>query len=208
MSTKAHDELRSMLSFYLVDGLGPAEEAEVGAHLEACGGCRAALDELAPVVELLLRHRPPERQPGGGDGSGEQARPRARRRAGWAVAGVAGLAATAAGLVLAFGGGPGWPVRLLYPAAGRVGAGSVALAGRPWGTQLTLHLEDLPRAPAYVAWVTGPHGRVAIGGWGPTPTRSAVVELATAVQRPQLRQIVVTTADGAVVLTSSPSGRS
>lgn len=208
MSVEAHESLRSMLGFYLASGLDPTEEAEVSAHLESCEGCRTSLDELAPVVDLLVRHPLSDGLPEAAGGSGRRRPVRGHGRAGWVAGGVAGVAAAAAGVVLAVGGGTGSPVRLLYPVAGRAGTGSVVLEARPWGTQLTLRLEHLPPAAAYVAWVTGPSGPVAVGDWGATRSRSAVVELATAVHPAELRQVVVTTAAGAVVLRSSAGGPS
>ena len=54
MSTD-HDELRRLLGGYLLGGLDEADTDRLDAHLLDCDECRAELDRLAPVPELLQR---------------------------------------------------------------------------------------------------------------------------------------------------------
>lgn len=42
-----HEEIKDNLSAYFDGQLGPAETVEISAHVSACPGCRAALDELS-----------------------------------------------------------------------------------------------------------------------------------------------------------------
>lgn len=42
-----HEEIKENLSAYFDGQLGPAETVEISAHVSACPGCRAALDELS-----------------------------------------------------------------------------------------------------------------------------------------------------------------
>ena len=54
MSTD-HDELRRLLGGYLLGGLDEADTERVDAHLAGCDECRAELERLSPVPELLQR---------------------------------------------------------------------------------------------------------------------------------------------------------
>jgi Putative zinc-finger len=54
MSTD-HDELRRLLGGYLLGGLDEADTDRLDAHLLDCEECRAELERLAPVPELLQR---------------------------------------------------------------------------------------------------------------------------------------------------------
>jgi anti-sigma factor RsiW len=48
-----HDELRRLLGGYLLGGLDDADTDRLDAHLLSCDECRAELERLAPVPELL-----------------------------------------------------------------------------------------------------------------------------------------------------------
>jgi anti-sigma factor RsiW len=48
-----HDELRRLLGGYLLGGLDDADTDRLDAHLLSCDECRAELDRLGPVPELL-----------------------------------------------------------------------------------------------------------------------------------------------------------
>jgi len=50
-----HDELRRLLGGYLLGGLDEVDTDRLDAHLRDCDDCRAELDMLAPVPELLKR---------------------------------------------------------------------------------------------------------------------------------------------------------
>ena len=55
MSTGDHDELRRLLGGYVLGGLDDADTERLDAHLRDCDDCRAELDMLAAVPELLQR---------------------------------------------------------------------------------------------------------------------------------------------------------
>jgi hypothetical protein len=59
-----HDSLHRLLGGYLLGGLDEADTDRLDAHLHDCAECRAELDRLAPVPELL-QHLPDSRHMGG-----------------------------------------------------------------------------------------------------------------------------------------------
>lgn len=50
-----HDAVRALLGGYVLGGLDGADQLLVDAHLSGCASCRAEVDRLAPVPELLQR---------------------------------------------------------------------------------------------------------------------------------------------------------
>jgi len=50
-----HDELRMLLGGYLLGGLDETDTDRLDAHLLGCDRCRAELERLAPIPELLQR---------------------------------------------------------------------------------------------------------------------------------------------------------
>jgi anti-sigma factor RsiW len=71
-----HDEQRRLLGGYLLGGLDPADLDRIDAHLRDCDECRAELDRLAPVPELLQRL--PDAQRAGAAGAQPPVSPAAR----------------------------------------------------------------------------------------------------------------------------------
>jgi anti-sigma factor RsiW len=61
-----HDELRRLLGGYLLGGLDDADTDRLDAHLRDCDECRAELERLAPVPELLQRLPDAQRTAGPG----------------------------------------------------------------------------------------------------------------------------------------------
>jgi len=59
-----HDGLHRLLGGYLLGGLDEADTDRLDAHLHDCAECRAELDRLAPVPEML-QHLPDARHMGG-----------------------------------------------------------------------------------------------------------------------------------------------
>ncbi|BCY05284.1 zf-HC2 domain-containing protein [Actinoplanes sp. L3-i22] len=59
-----HDSLHRLLGGYLLGGLDEADTDKLDAHLHDCAECRAELDRLAPVPEML-QHLPDARHMGG-----------------------------------------------------------------------------------------------------------------------------------------------
>ncbi len=60
-----HDSLHRLLGGYLLGGLDETDTDRLDAHLHDCADCRAELDRLAPVPEML-QHLPDARHTGGG----------------------------------------------------------------------------------------------------------------------------------------------
>ncbi|WP_328464641.1 zf-HC2 domain-containing protein [Actinoplanes sp. NBC_00393] len=60
-----HDNLHRLLGGYLLGGLDEADTDRLDEHLHDCADCRAELDRLAPVPEMLQR-LPDARHLGGG----------------------------------------------------------------------------------------------------------------------------------------------
>ncbi|MEV4508901.1 zf-HC2 domain-containing protein [Dactylosporangium sp. NPDC049525] len=50
-----HDAVRPLLGGYVLGGLDESDQVRVDAHLSGCTDCRAEVDRLAPVPELLQR---------------------------------------------------------------------------------------------------------------------------------------------------------
>lgn len=67
MSDVDHDEMRRLLGGYVLGGLDEADTDRLDAHLRDCDDCRAELDMLAAVPELLQRLPEAQRANGGGD---------------------------------------------------------------------------------------------------------------------------------------------
>ncbi|WIM96890.1 zf-HC2 domain-containing protein [Actinoplanes oblitus] len=59
-----HGDLHRLLGGYLLGGLDETDTDRLDAHLHDCAECRAELDRLAPVPEML-QHLPDSRQMGG-----------------------------------------------------------------------------------------------------------------------------------------------
>ncbi len=59
-----HDSLHRLLGGYLLGGLDETDTDRLDAHLHDCAECRAELDRLAPVPEML-QHLPDARHMGG-----------------------------------------------------------------------------------------------------------------------------------------------
>jgi hypothetical protein len=116
-----HDAVRPLLGGYVLGGLDETDQFTVDAHLSGCTDCRAEVDRLAPVPELLQRlPAGPARDTAAPleaptrDGleallrRTRQPAPPPRRRRVRVLAGVtAGVAAAVAALVVA--GTVGWP---------------------------------------------------------------------------------------------------
>jgi hypothetical protein len=61
-----HDELHRLLGGYLLGGLDEADTDQLDAHLRDCDECRAELERLSPVPELLRRLPEAQGQAGAG----------------------------------------------------------------------------------------------------------------------------------------------
>ncbi|MET7426882.1 zf-HC2 domain-containing protein [Dactylosporangium sp. NPDC005555] len=117
-----HDAVRRLIGGYVLGGLDDDDQSRVDAHLSGCPACRAEVERLAPVPELLQRLpagqpptalEPPSQN--GLDALLHRARrpsPRdRRRRAGLLAGAAAGVALVAAGSFL-------WPRSAPVPREG------------------------------------------------------------------------------------------
>ena len=161
------DHVRPDIGAYVLGGLEPAEAAAVREHLASCSACAAEHASLAGLPGLLALAAPiaeagppapalEERVLDAVAGERPRRAPRRLRLSRprlLAGAGVA-LAAIAAALVIALGGGeeagPAGYEIALKPVAGAAASGRAQLASADGGTTVHLWVEDLPADPGIV----------------------------------------------------------
>jgi anti-sigma factor RsiW len=226
-----HDDLRRLLGGYLLGGLDDADTDRLDAHLLGCDECRAELDRLAPVPELLrsLENALPVTVAAGSRPSPARieallARMRAerfqdrRRGLGRRLAAVA-----AAVLVVAAGVGviatrdtdppagppsvaaPSQPVvtAVFEPSDGSGLAGQAVLTGRTWGVSVDLTVSKLPGRGPFTCRVTKADGTQEQAAiWGPTPSGNARVTGASSIQLRNVSAVAVADHDGHVLGTA------
>ena len=211
-----HSQRRHQLGPYLIGSLDPVERAEVEDHLTGCRECRDELATLSAVPALLLRSDPPT---SGADSATHQrdmekltkaavstVRHRIRRRKVLGIGAVVTLVAVLAGVFSVKPSGNQSPERViaLHPATEASGiqspTGSAALESRPWGTQIALTLDHLPKNEAFMASVSGSAGDNVIGSWGSTSNGHATVDLATFLHPRALNHLYIRTIEGTVLL--------
>lgn len=213
-----HADLQRSLGAYVLGALGPAERAELDAHLTGCAACREELASYAGLPALLSRVSLQEATDGPRHpappllpqvlGAVQRERDRgARRLYRWQAATAAVTAAAAVAVLLAVG--PDLTdrapaARPLVAAQGVSATGALTPEPRPWGTAVHLRLQDLPPAPSYTAWAVDDAGtRSAVATWGPTSDGSAEVTGATALPPAELRSLTISTDAGRPLLRRS-----
>lgn len=188
----------------------PAPGPDVGfdGHLEGCGECRRELDSLRSVASALrladVEHL--DVRTAGPDLEERIVRriateARAARRKTWigAAAGAA-VAATVLFVALVVTGEGGERGRQVVLAADGGTAGSAALVGRPWGTEITLRVTGLDRDEVYWLWLSDTTGeRVGAGTLTGTDGEVTAV-LASALPLDEARRIWMTDEDSEVTL--------
>jgi predicted anti-sigma-YlaC factor YlaD len=229
--TAGHDELRRLLGGYLLGGLDDADTERLDDHLVTCDECRAELDQLAPVPELLrtlpqpalvvppgARPTPDRIETLLGRMRGERARERRRstvRRLALAAA-VVLIAAVSGVLVLTHDNGTVTPPPLAQssPAQPRVVAafhsatgsgltGEAVLTGKTWGVSVDLAVQQLAGSGPFVCHVRNRGGKVEQAAiWGPTPSGNAKVTGASSIQLTSVAEVEVTDAAGHVLGTA------
>lgn len=216
-----HEELRRSLASYVFGALAPEERRELDVHLAGCPGCRDELASFAGLPGLLSRLElteatgatllpPPSLLPSVLAAVESERTSRTRQLTRWrlAAAGVAAAAALAG--VLTVTGNPSAPEseRPLVAAAGVNSSGSVSVQARPWGTELHLHLDDLPAADGFAAYAVDAAGaRTLAATWGPTPAGPVEVPGATSLSPQTLSGLVIETTDGDELLALDPLAR-
>ncbi|GAA3336587.1 hypothetical protein GCM10020358_09640 [Amorphoplanes nipponensis] len=226
-----HEELRRLLGGYLLGGLDDADTDRLDAHLLDCDGCRAELDRLAPVPELLrsLENALPVAVAAGSRPSPARIesllarmraeRSRERRR------GTGRRLAVAAAAVLVVAAGIGViatreqdppagppPVAASSPAAvtavfeaedGSGLAGQAVLTGRTWGVSVDLTVSKLAGRGPFTCRVSKADGTVEQAAiWGPTPSGNAKVTGASSIQLGNVSAVAVADGDGHVLGTA------
>ncbi len=218
-----HATWRLSLGSYLAGALPAPERVALEEHLRECPSCQQELAALAPLPVVLTRLAPedflvdeepaavPDRLLEGVAarlaGTRERERRDLRR---WRVA-TASLAAAVVAIVAGLGivalrGTPsagGRVVALRSLAASASLAGTVSLASKPWGTEISLSARGLPASGcvAVLTEIDGTHET--LGHWGPTPDHQVVVPLATDVRVARIRTITVETTAGTRLLTTT-----
>jgi anti-sigma factor RsiW len=210
------DHVRPELGAYVLGGLEPAEEAAVREHVASCAECAAEHASLAGLPRLLALAAPIEDAGPPAPALEERVldavarerphrAPRRRRLLRAPVLAGAGavLAAVAAALVIALGGGDdagpaGYQVAL-RPVAGGAAAGRAELAGADGGTELHLWVSGLPRDPAIVYEVQcdAPNWSASAGTFRADSHGRAYVVLTTAARRGEYDAIRVVRRAGA-----------
>ncbi|GAA3253108.1 anti-sigma factor family protein [Dactylosporangium siamense] len=184
-----HDSVRPLLGGYVLGGLDETDQVRVDAHLSGCPDCRAEVDRLAPVPELLQRLpgdvpaavlESPTRD--GVDAllrRARRVRPPVRRRARILVGvAVAVVALAVAGSVVWSRSAPRTPARTtqaapsapgssapvgtvvqFVAAAGSALSGRATLTPRQWGVSVALELSGLPGDGPFVLRVVGRGGQ-------------------------------------------------
>ena len=226
-----HDELRRLLGGYLLGGLDEADTDRLDAHLRDCDECRAELDRLAPVPEMLrsLENAQPAAVAAGSRPSAarvesllarmraEHARER-RRGIGRRLAAVAAVVLLVAGgvgfIVTRDQGPPAAPppgaapsqpaVTAVFEAADGSGlAGQAVLTGKTWGVSVDLTVSKLPGRGPFVCRVSNADGAVEQAAiWGPTPSGNAKVTGASSIQLRNVSAVAVADHDGRVLGTA------
>ena len=225
-----HDELRRLLGGYLLGGLDDADTDRLDAHLLNCDECRAELDRLAPVPELLrsLENVLPVTVAAGSRPSparieGLLARMRAehtrdrRRGLGRRLVAVAAAALVVAGGIAVVATrddeppagppvtAPSQPaVTAVFEASDGSGlAGQAVLTGKTWGVSVDLTVSKLPGQGPFVCRVSRTDGTVEQAAiWGPTPSGNARVTGASSIQLRSVSAVAVTDHDGHVLGTA------
>jgi len=224
-----HDDLRRLLGGYLLGGLDDADTERLDAHLLHCDECRAELDRLAPVPELLqsLETEPPVAIAAGTRPSAARIesllakmrveRARARRRSFRLLAAAAAIvlvAAVAVGVISSPDGGTPAPTpqaapsqtlvtAVFEPAAGSALAGKAVLTGKTWGVSVDLTVSKLSGRGPFVCQVRNADGLVEQAmTWGPTPSGNAKVTGASSIQLRNVRAVAVSDNDGHVLGTA------
>ena len=220
-----HRVLRERLGAYVLDGLDPAERAEVDAHLAGCASCRAELARIAPLAgplrgvdpdaadgpapapigfdDVLRRLRV---EPAGGDAEVVSLASRRRPRTSLLVAAGALLVALAGlggGYVLGTGAaeGPLRPVAVQTLAAGV--QADAARIDHTWGVEVVLTARGFDPGRAYQVAVVDRSGRpVGAGAFVGTGSAAMECRLSSSVLPGEATGFVVTTGPGVEVLRS------
>lgn len=194
-----HQRFHQWSAAYVLGALDTDERLTYEVHLGSCEICQTEVRSFSPVPGLLnaagtdeLIEAPPRVAESMVEKIQSEWSELARSRNRWRW--TAGAAAAVA-LVLAFAAISASPQvgAQMAVQADSLATGSVSLDERPWGTAITLDLEELPPNETYVAWAVDRSGaRQQVASWGPTPNSTAQVSGASSFEATDLEWIVIT----------------
>ncbi|MEV8514783.1 zf-HC2 domain-containing protein [Dactylosporangium sp. NPDC051484] len=211
-----HEAVRGLLGAYVLGGLDDAEAATLDAHLSTCAECRAEVERLATVPELLQRLPPGPAAPlaspsrAGLDALLRRARPRRLPVVALAIACVV-LALVALVLAvrpvrpqrpqaLASASAPEGTVVPIVAAEGSGLSGRATLVPRQWGVSVLLELAGLPGEGPFVMRVLDRGGQAEQAAcWGRTKTAQARVTGASSIQLANVDSVTVSDYDGSLL---------
>ena len=225
-----HDDLRRLLGGYLLGGLDEVETDRLDAHLLDCDDCRAELERLAPVPELLRRLPGPSAaarpavslsarpSPESIEGllrrmRAERSRESRRAQVRWLAAAAVVLVAVAVGIGVIRGGQENAPPQVLpsaelitarfQAAQGSGMSGEAVLTPKMWGVSVALDMTKLRGEGPFKCQVRGAQGQLEQAAtWGPTVSGNAKVIGASSIQLGNVRSIEVADQRGHVLGTA------
>ncbi len=197
-----HQRFQQWSGAYVLGALDARERALYETHLADCGICQIEVRSFSAIPGLLnkvgtdeLIEAPPRVAESMVEKIQSEWSELARSRSRWRWAATA---AAAVALVLALTAllpSPQVGIQMVVQ-SDSVANGSVSLDERPWGTAITLDLEELPPNARYVAWAIDKSGEwQQVASWGPTPNSSAHVSGASSFETTRLDRIIVTPGD-------------
>ncbi len=201
-----HAPLRELAGGYVLGALSATDRERFEAHLAGCGSCREEVASLAALPGLLTRAGtdpapalPSRVVDAAVDRAGDEWEALRRSRAAWRW--VAGVAAGLLLFTLVLPRLPTEDASVTLVVATADASGEVAIEARPWGTAVSLTLDDLPARDRYVAWVVARDGtRQQAATWGPTPTGRAIVRGASSIPTERVVEVAVTDGSGTETL--------
>lgn len=183
-------------------------DAALDAHLDGCPDCRAELDDLRAVSDVLtsadpdrLSAPPPDPRLGERVVARIAAAERGRRRRRWTrvAAGAAAAAVLVVVAIVATTATDGDDDVVRVELAGQLN-GDAALEPHDWGTEVTLEVRGMDRDEVYWLWLSDDDGDRVVAGTLTGVDGTATAVLTSALPLDEARRIWMTDEDDAVVL--------
>ncbi|WP_166909031.1 zf-HC2 domain-containing protein [Mycobacterium sp. DL440] len=211
------DEPHVLLGAYILGGLDAEERAQFEAHLAQCAQCRAQAADFAPLPALLSKVNPADlltEPPAGSEAASTLddllaarraavTRRRVRRRVALgACAAAIALAVVLVAIPRSDPQPPGTGTFAMQSVAAAGAAGSVTLTPRPWGTAISLDLQQLPPDGVFTLRTMDDTGKMQPAAtWAAMPSGKGIVEGATSIPMPKLRKLNIVDSDNRVLAT-------
>ncbi|MFC7616952.1 anti-sigma factor family protein [Actinokineospora soli] len=194
---------------YLLGALDPADRAVFEAHLAGCPVCEAELLRMAPLPGLLQRVAEADfADPG--DDPAPVPLPALPRRSRWPAL----VAAAAVVLVLALAGiaavtvfAPSQPQQVTWSAQDPTSGirADVDLIARPWGTELSIRMRDVPPGKPCKLVVRARDGsRETAGWWAAGTTAEEEIPGSTSFDLAAIARVEVVTGEDVVIDITPP----